>query len=175
LHLIRKSDLLVGLCAGSATALASSMVILLLGLVPAQPVRAFFGSWYGHPLWGWIAGGFLSPFWGLTTRTQVYLPGPSGQPVEVMQTMHGVAASFGGLLVFLTVLFFVGRTVRRRVAGRRRLATLVVAALAVAVIAATAAALLGHHIPQVETGSWITYGGRLSYDALTYFFGALVP
>jgi hypothetical protein len=167
--LIGKRELLGGLVTGSATAFGSAVILLLLGLIPSQPLRMFFGTWFRHPVSGWVADAFLSPFWGLTTRREVY-PGLVDSP-----TWHIVgAASFGALLVFVAVFCLIGIGVRWRVEGsRQRASTLVVAALSVAVIVAVAAAILAHTVPGSDSGSLMSPESHTTYSLLAFFFGAL--
>ena len=164
---ISKRELLGGLVAGSATVFGSAVILLLLGLIPSQPLRLFFGTWFRHPVAGWMADAFLSPFWGLTTRHDVYPGGIWGGADS--PTWHFAGASFGALLVFVAVLCLVGIGVRRRVEGsRRRAGTLVVAALLVAVIVAVAAAVLAHTVAGSDSGSWMSPKSHTTYSPLAY-------
>ena len=174
---VGKRELLIGAVAGATTVFGSTVVLLLLGLIPSQPVRGFFGVWYQHYVPQWMSEAFTSPFWGLATRRVV-----DSQFGGYALTMHYVGyASFGALLVFVAVLCVVGFGVRRRVEDRRRRAgTLVVAALVVAFVVAIAAAALswthtfgpfpssiGDPFPPESVKVSITY------SPVSYFFGAL--
>ncbi len=170
---ISKRELLGGLVAGSATVFGSTVILLLLGLIPSQPVRDFFGTWFEHPVSRWIAYAFLSPFWGLVTTRSVY------PEFELTQRWHVVGgASFGALLVFVAVLCLVGIGVRRRVEGsRRRASTLVATALTVAVIVTIAAAVVSwaHTFTYTTQGELSGYSLEVhnTYGPLAYSFGAV--
>ena len=170
---IGKRELLGGLVAGSATVFGSAVILLLLGLIPSQPIRGFFGTWFEHPVSRWIAYAFLSPLWGLVTTRSVY------RESELTLMWHGVGgASFGALLVFVAVLGVVGIGVRRRVEGsRQRASTLVATALTVAVFVAIAAAVFSwaHTFTYTTQGELSGYSLEVHtrYGPLAYFFGGL--
>jgi hypothetical protein len=174
--LIGKRELLGGLVAGSATVFGSTVILLLLGLIPSPPLRSFFGVWFQHYVPQWLSEAFTSPFWGLITRREV-----NSQMGGWTAHYSDAAASFGSLLVFVAVLCVVGFAVRRRVEDcQRRAGTLVVAALVVAFVVAIAAVALAWTHTFGPFPSSIgdpsppeTLKVSLTYSPVSYFFGAL--
>ena len=166
--LITKAELLAGLIAGAATVFGSAVALLIVGLIPSSPLRLFFGVSYMHPIAGWMADAFFSPFWG---RWMSRLDYGHGLPAQLQRWM---TPYFGALLVFAAVVVLVGVGVRRRVESspRGRVGTLVVAALTVGCVVAAAALLLAHTIPARETQSSFSPLRRMTFDPLTFFFGA---
>lgn len=170
---IGKRELLGGLVAGSASVFGSTVILLLLGLIPSQPVRQFFGTWFEHYVPEWVADAFTSPFWGLITRREVY-----DRAGDTLAGHFVGGASFGAILVFVGVLCLVGIGVRWRIEGSRRHAsTLVATALTVAIIVAIAAAVLSwahtftYAVPAELSGDSLEV--HITYGPLAYFFGAL--
>jgi len=173
-RLIGKSDLIIGVCAGATTLLSGALIRLLLGLIPSEAIRGFFGVSPLHPLAGredivasfsiWFADAFLAPFWGVVTIHQ-----------REFGTVHRAGLSFGALLIFAATLWVVGWQVCRRVPPtlRQRSAVLLVTALVVATGVAVAAAALAPTWPTIEAATWSRPEGTVAFGPLSYFFGAL--
>jgi hypothetical protein len=160
----RRTALLVGLVAGVAVVALSSLILLVIGLVPSSAVWGFFGSG-GHGPHAWRASrALLSPWNGAS-----YASFREGGTRELQRRTE---ASLGAVLVLFAVLAVAGFVVRRTVSRSLRLRTftLLATSLTVAALVALAAALLSYSTAAIQPP-----GGGSGYyiPATHHYFGVV--